>query len=152
MAHGIEAEPGGEFRASGPRTLFSGGNDQKEKETLGLQTKPPCAYCGGNHGVWSCRRFQSLSVDKRWDLAKEKRLCFRCLGSDHEGRDCNRARACDIDGCKRNHHYLLHGTVRVDFKDDKGVSPREGAPTHAHRSTSKQAAVTEAYSLRTVPV
>ena len=47
---------------------------------------------------------------------------------------------------------MLHGTVRVDFKDDKAVSSWEGAPTRAHTSTPIQSAVTEAYSLRTVPV
>ena len=32
------------------------------------------------------------------------------------------------------------------------VSPQEGAPTRAHTATSKQEAVTEDYSLRTVPM
>ena len=134
MAHRIAAEPAEVARASvkrverggGSRTLFSMDNDQRRK-TLGPTTKPPCVYCGGNHGVWSCRRFQSLGVDKRWDVAKDKRLCFRCLASNHEGRDCTRARSCDINGCRRNHHYLLHNTVRVDLKDEKEVSPWEGA-------------------------
>lgn len=159
MAHGIEAEPAEEVRTNwkrverggGSRALFSEGSDQS-RETPGPTTKPPCVYCGDNHGVWSCRRFQSLEVDKRWDIAKDKRLCFRCLASDHQGRDCTRARACDINGCRRNHHNLLHGTFRVNTKDDKAVSPREGAPTRAHTSTSKQETATEAYSLRTVPV
>ena len=75
MAHGIAAEPAEVARASvkrvkrggGSRTLFSTDNDQR-REILGPTTKPPCVYCGGNHGVWSCRRFQSLGVDKRWDV------------------------------------------------------------------------------------
>ena len=32
------------------------------------------------------------------------------------------------------------------------VTPREGAPTHTHTSTSKQETTTEAFILRTVPV
>ena len=91
-------------------------------------------------------------MDKRWEVAKDKHLCLHCLASNHEGRDCTRACACDINGCRRNHHYLLHETVRVDLRDQKMVSPREGAPTRVHTATSKQEAVTEAYSLRTVPV
>ena len=124
--------------------MFSTDNNQR-RETLGPTPKPPCVYCGGNHGVWSCRRFQSLGVDKRREVAKDKRLCFSCLAGNHEGRDCTRARACDINGCRRNHHYLLHETVRVDLRDQKMVSPREGAPTRAHTATSKQEAITEAY-------
>ena len=156
MAHGIATEPAEVARASlkrgerggGSRTLSSTDNDQR-RETLGPTTKPPCVYCEGNHGVWSCRRFQSLGVDKRWDVAKDKRLSFRCLASSHEGRDCTRARSCDINDCRRNHHYLLHDTVRVDLKDEKAVSPWEGAPTRAHTATSKPETVSEAYSLRT---
>ena len=85
MAHGIAAEPVEVARASGKRvergggsrTLFSTDNEQR-RETLGPTPKPPCVYCGGNHGVWSCRRFQSLGVDKPWEVTKDKRLCFRC--------------------------------------------------------------------------
>ena len=64
MAHGIAAESAEVARASvkrverggGSRTLFSTDNDQR-RETLGPTTKPPCVCCGGNHGLWSCRRF-----------------------------------------------------------------------------------------------
>ena len=38
------------------------------------------------------------------------------------------------------------------MKDEKAVSPREGAPPRAHTATSKQETVSEAYSLHTVPV
>ena len=42
------------------------------------------------------RRFQNLRVDKR-DVIKDKRLCFCCLGSEHEGRSCTKASSCDIN-------------------------------------------------------
>ena len=61
MAHGIEAEPvggaagGGKHgdRGHGSRSFF-GENSNFGKETPFLRSKPPCAYCKGNHGVWSC--------------------------------------------------------------------------------------------------
>ena len=34
--------------------------------------------------------------------------CFRCLASNHQGKDCKRARECGVDGCKRNHDKHLH--------------------------------------------
>ena len=37
---------------------------------------------------------------------KKKKLCFRCLASDHKGRDCPGG----MDGCSGNHHCLLHGS------------------------------------------
>jgi len=91
-------------------------------------------------------------MNERWNVAKDKRLCFRCLASDHEGRACTKARPCHINDCKRNHHHLLHGFTHGNTKDGGVVSPREGAPAHTHTSTSKQETATEALSLRTVPV
>lgn len=159
MAHGIEAEPvggaadGGKHgdRGRGSRSFF-GENGNFGKETPFLRSKPPCAYCKGNHGVWSCRRFQNLGVKERWNIVKEKRLFFRCLASDHEGRACTKTRPCNINGCTRNHHYLLHGFAQDNTKDGRVVTPWEGAPTHTHTSTSKQETATEALSLLTVPV
>ena len=102
--------------------------------------------------MWSCRRFQNLGVNERWNIAKDKRLCFRCLASDHEGRACAKARPCNINGCKRNHHYLLHGFAHGDTKDGRVVSPQEGVSTHTHTSTSKQETAIKAFSLCTMPV
>ena len=36
---------------------------------------------------------------------KKKKLCFRCLASDHKGKDCPGG----MDGCSGNHH-CLHGS------------------------------------------
>lgn len=154
MAHGIEAEPRGGARDGGNfrnRTLFSD-NSGFSKDTPVPTAKPPCVRCGGNHGVWSCKGFQNLGVKERWDVAKEKKLCFRCLASGHEGRFCPKARPCPVGGCKRSHHHLLHGFVQPDAKDERVVTPRGGAPAHTHTSTSQKETATEAFSLRTVPV
>ena len=38
-------------------SFYTGGAVGGSKET-----KPPCGFCEGNHGVWSCKRFQALDV------------------------------------------------------------------------------------------
>ena len=58
----------------------------------------------------------------------------------------------DLNGCKRNHRHLLHGFAQGNAKDERVVSPLEGAPAHTHTSTSKQERETEIFSFRTVPV
>lgn len=141
MAHGIEAEPRGGARDGGNfrnRTLFSD-NSGFSKDTPVPTAKPPCVRCGGNHGVWSCKGFQNLGVKERWDVAKEKKLCFRCLASGHEGRFCPKARPCPVGGCKRSHHHLLHGFVQPDAKDERVVTPRGGGgtSTYAHLNLSE---------------
>ena len=103
-------------------------------------TKLPCSLCQSfDHGVWFCKEFYDTGVDDRWKIAKEKQLCFRCLASDHGGKDCPRARTYGIDGCSRNHYCLLHGSevlsetgpmTMLPHADDgnRPDVPREGAP------------------------
>ena len=145
MAHGIEAETVGTAMDSSKqvdkggriRNLFSEGNNFG-KDPAVPTSKPPCVYCKGNHRVWSCRRFQNIGVNEHWNVARDKRLCFHCLVSDHEGRACTKARPCNINGCTRNHHHLLHGFTQVNTKDGRGVSPQEGAPAHTHQPPSRR--------------
>jgi len=58
-----------------------------------------CSCCGDRHGVWKYDVFKQLQVPDRWQLAKDKKLCFRCLGIFHNGSTCNRSRVCGIDRC-----------------------------------------------------
>ena len=72
--------------------------------------RPPCSLCCSfDHGVWFWKQFYDKGVDDRWQIAKERKLCFRYLASDQRGKECAKARICGIDGCSRNHHRLLHG-------------------------------------------
>ena len=101
-------------------------------------------------------------VDDRWQFAKERKLCFRCLASDHRGKDRRKSRTCGIDGCPRNHHRLLHGLEklsetgplitlpRVD-QERRPVIPWEGAPVVTMTSCNAETP-TESYSLQTVRV
>ena len=62
-------------------------------------------------------------MNQRWNLAKEKQLCFRCLSGKHFGKDCRRVKECGMDGCKQTHHKLLHGTSRSNDQNDKNTQP-----------------------------
>ncbi len=78
-------------------SLFAGSGDPRKRNQEGDpdgKRKPPCEFCGGStHGILSCRSFQQKPVETRWGVAKEKQLCFRCLGKDHRGKDCRRSQA-----------------------------------------------------------
>ena len=142
-----------------------------------LNRKPPCACCGSPyHGVWSCPDFQQKSYDDRWQFAKDKRLCFRCLAGDHQGRACTKSHMCQIDGCRGNHHRLLHESLPaisqpvdaaqsvVEGNAYPSLSAREGAasppaspegeggPALRAMTTCNSIRLHEAYSLRTIPV
>ena len=55
-----------------------------------------------------------MDVNQRAQFGKEKRLCFSCFESaDHQSRDCSRKKRCDVEGCNKYHHTLIHGAAPV---------------------------------------
>lgn len=82
---------------------------------VSLKTKnglEKCKLCSNEHGLWQCSQFKALPVEKRCDKARELRVCFCCLSSSHRSTTCRRSRCCSIDGCRSNHHRLLHNGVQ----------------------------------------
>ena len=80
-----------------------------------------CKVCGALHGVWKCEEFRKREVNDRWTLAKQHKLCFKCLGN-HFGKDCIRKRICGIKGCKQDHNRLLHNFSRSRPTTNPGVN------------------------------
>lgn len=87
-------------------------NDRNRSYTV--QKGYSCAHCSGDHGIWNCPSFAALSTVGKWYKVKQLKVCYRCLGSSHMGNNCYRTRECGIDGCKKNHHKLLHETELND--------------------------------------
>ena len=72
-----------------------------------------CPCCDGSHTLSSCKKFKSLAVEKRAELLKDKKRCYRCLDHCHLAADCPRTEKCGKDGCKSPHHPLMHGAPRM---------------------------------------
>ena len=93
-----------EWRAAGQgkiNTFFSERmrTDRKQRQ---------CPVCSKHHGTWNCDIYQNLDVPYSWQLAKQLKLCFRCLNTAHQGNWGHRSRVCIVNGCRENHHRLLH--------------------------------------------
>lgn len=85
-----------------------------------------CQLCSKEHGLWKCDQFKELPIDERWDKARELRVCFRCLSSFHRSNSCRSKRLCQINGCRSNHHRLLHNVRnRSENTDQKESKPQE---------------------------
>ena len=113
-----------------------------------------CQLCGEAHCLWACQKFKALSHDQRWEKAKSLHVCFRCLSSSHEGRNCPRSRVCGISGCDRTHHNLLHSGPEMFTKPQPERSTRLAEGTaRSHTSTTSQFELDPVYvALRTVPI
>ena len=77
-----------------------------------------CPICEGDHTVPACPTLNDSTVDERFEFVKRARLCFSCLSKDHMTRDCWSRKKCEINGCQRVHHTLLH----VDPPTASGVA------------------------------
>ena len=66
-----------------------------------------CALKDGKHPIWKCEKFKKMNVEERGQKAKELKLCFKCLSDAHQMRNCS-GRLCDVNGCGKPHHRLLH--------------------------------------------
>ncbi|KAK2166722.1 hypothetical protein LSH36_36g04019 [Paralvinella palmiformis] len=81
-----------------------------------------------------------MNIGKGWDKAKELRVCFRCLSESQFGEKCG------IDGCKYNHHRLLHehkhsqkqdsSVSAATPKDDYDNLPKEGESRERTHTTT----------------
>jgi len=98
------------FRKSSVNAVHGEPNKSPKSSGVG---ESRCAFCAQDHALWKCPEFGKASIDNRWSFAKEKRLCFNCLGS-HFSKSCRSKGKCNT--CRGNHHTLLHR------------APRGGAP------------------------
>ena len=65
----------------------------------------------GKHPIWKCEKFKKMNVEERGQTAKELKLCFKCLSDAHQMRTGS-GRLCDVDGCGKPHHRLLHRSYK----------------------------------------
>ena len=52
-------------------------------------------------------------MEDKYSFVKPGKLCFGCLGSNHQIKAC-RIKRCGIGGCKRKLNRLLHPKVKPD--------------------------------------
>ena len=91
-----EKAKGSTFATSTTNTASDNSKNQRE-----------CALKDGKHPIWKCEKFRKMNVEERGQKAKELKLCFKCLSDAHQMRNCS-GRLCDVNGCGKPHHRLLH--------------------------------------------
>ena len=93
-------------------------NESNEEETQ-VRTSRKCPQCSGLHGIWRCKAFKSSDLRSRLRIVKQHRLCRTCLDEGHFARSCKSGFTCRVNGCGKDHHYLLHGELDTG-KDNTG--------------------------------
>ncbi|CAK1583274.1 unnamed protein product [Parnassius mnemosyne] len=81
---------------------------------------PRCVVCEdtGHTNATECEQFKKLDANARWDMAKSKRLCFRCLRYRNKTHHC-RPKPCNVNCCKYSHHKMLHYEKKSEDSEAK---------------------------------
>ena len=95
-----EKAKGSTFATSATNTASDNSKYQRE-----------CVLKDGKHPIWKCEKFKKMNVEERGQKTKELKLCFKCLSDAHQMRICS-GRLCDVDGCRKPHHRLLHRSYK----------------------------------------
>lgn len=118
-----------------PQTLFTNKNNN---EMSGANYF--CLYCKvKNHNIYKCVAFSKLSVGQRKEFVDKSKLCFNCLGSKHQVKQCASS---GCRWCARKHHSLLHDATDTNYSRVNGNSSAQ--PTHLHKGNTAQGNQTQA--------
>ena len=102
-SHTEKAE-GSKFATSATNTANDNSKTQRE-----------CVLKDGQHPICKCEKFKKMNVEERGQKAKELKLYFKCLSDAHQMRTCS-GRLCDVNGCGKPHHRMLHRPYNVEQK------------------------------------
>lgn len=81
------------------------------EETQDSGSKSGCKACQGNcSDLVNCEKFKQMSINNRWNVVKNHRLCNRCL-KKHKTKCEKAAIPCKADGCDKKYHSILHKHV-----------------------------------------
>lgn len=96
-----------------------------------------CVFCKSEeHKIQNCGEFQSLNLDAKWNVVKNKKLCRQCLNLHR--RKCFSKKVCEINNCTAKHHPLLHKyTASSDSVPVTTEAPGGSVNAHNDRNQNK---------------
>lgn len=89
-----------------------------------------CALCRGNHTIYRCDRFNSLTPVQRRELVAQQGLCCNCLRAHSVSRCTSKCR-CLV--CGGHHHTKLHlppssSSSSCSLASSSSTAPKDGRP------------------------
>ncbi|XP_044740017.1 uncharacterized protein LOC123301344 [Chrysoperla carnea] len=86
-----------------------------------------CPKCKGDHTLFKCHKFMSLTPTERVHVVKAHNLCFNCLHSNHGVKNCSSNSSCRK--CSKRHHTLLHFHHKSDANGKDNSEVLKGNPS-----------------------
>ena len=82
--------------------------DSEAASTYNPASSVKCQLCLKNHKLYTCYKFRSMPINKRYEYVKTNNLCVLCLNNDHSVSDCRSTYTCRINDCGEKHSSALH--------------------------------------------
>ncbi|XP_075169024.1 uncharacterized protein LOC142241157 [Haematobia irritans] len=103
-----------------------------------------CRVCGGRHALRRCRKFLSLSIEKRIRMVVRHRYCYRCLAQTHQSKGCPSRRRCP--SCSGDHNVLLHAAAVAPRIEHGSSRSAQRIRSGSHTNRPSDLAVARSYS------
>ena len=144
-----QLQSGSGYAGRGPPLQHPPRNQRRTFQTTARTSllKKVCTVCGQSHELEDCPNFKGFSTKERLEHLRKSGACFFCLEAGHSTKNCRIARRCEIGGCSRFHHKLLHEAGITGFvpvagaiprnNDFRATGPREGN-VHASRNSENR--------------
>jgi hypothetical protein len=92
--------------ASNSNTKTSQFASRKSAISCATSTSHTCNFCNKNHLIYFCPAFLKLSVPRRIEEIKGRKLCINCLKTNNHGAAQCTSSTCRT--CSLKHNTLLH--------------------------------------------
>ena len=79
--------------------------DHKEAPTTRYAVFP---VCNAAHPLVKCKIFIEKNFEERLQVMRKAQLCHNCFKDGHIAVGFSARSTCEVQGCKRRHHTLLH--------------------------------------------
>jgi len=97
-----------------------------------------CPICTQQHRIYSCERFNQMSIADRKNAVLNARLCFNCLNFGHQLKDCQLS---SCPKCNQRQNSKLH-----DDTQSSGTSKQPVLSEHSEPSNDKPSQVAGPFS------
>ena len=95
-------------------------------------TEKHCLYHDmRGHDLANCKAFDRKNFATKTEWIMRARLCFKCLSSGHQSKDCNASVSCEKCGSSL-HHTVLHMEKRRSVPGDNGEELRATCTAICH--------------------
>ena len=112
-------------------TLNTQGMSDQQRNLPSSGSGHACPVCFGNHVMKKCQSFAKKSFEDRLKIMRKLQLCHNCFQYGHIALGCLTKGACQVEGCRKRHHTLLHPPCQ---QGSNGVQINEGNPPPASQA------------------